>query len=136
MHENWGREDWNAVIYSDESKFNIFGSDRIQYCRRGPNEEFEPRNVQQRLKYGGGKVMVWGCMTSKGFGRLIRVDGLMNAEQYVDILERGLLGTLDDHNIDRHSVYFSAGQRSKAHIAPCHTMVRGKRLRCAPVAAQ
>lgn len=103
---NWGRKDWEAVIYSDESKFNIFESDGVQYCRRGPNEEFEPRSVQQRLKHGGGKVMVWGYMTSKGFGSLVRVDGLMNAAQYVDILERGLLRTLDDHGIDRRSVYF------------------------------
>lgn len=58
MHEDSDGKDWEAVIYSDESKFNIFGSDRIQYCRRGSNEEFEPRNGRQRLKHGGGKVMM------------------------------------------------------------------------------
>jgi hypothetical protein len=64
------------------------------------------KNVQQQVKHGGGKVMVWGCMTSKGFGRLVWVVGNMDAVQYCQILERGLLGTLDDHNIDCRSVYF------------------------------
>lgn len=101
-HKDWGE----AVIFSAESKFNIFGSDRIQYCLRAPNEEFEPRYVQQRLKHGGGNIMVWGCMSSKGLGRLIGIEGRMNAIQYVDVLERGLLGTLEDHNIDHSSIYF------------------------------
>ena len=50
--------------------------------------------------------MVWGCMTSRGFGCLVQVEGNMDAVQYCQILEEGLLGTLDDHDIDCNSVYF------------------------------
>lgn len=53
-HAEWEVQDWKAVIFSDESKFNLYGSDGIQYCRRGPNEALAPRNVQQKLKHGGG----------------------------------------------------------------------------------
>jgi hypothetical protein len=112
-HENWNVTDWSAVIFSDESKFNIYGSDVIQYCGRGPNEEFHLWNVQQKLKHKGGKVMVWGCIMSKGFGQLVHVDEIMNAVQYVNILERGLLGTLDDHEIDRRSIYFQQDNNPK-----------------------
>lgn len=119
-HAEWEVQDWQAVIFSDESKFNLYGSDGIQYCRRGPNEEFEARNVQQRLKHGGGRIMVWGCITSKGFGRLVRVEGNMNAIQYCQILEEGLLGTLDDHDIDRRSIYFQQDNDPK-HTSRCAT---------------
>jgi hypothetical protein len=31
---DWGMVEWGRVIFSDESKFNLFGSDGRQYCRR------------------------------------------------------------------------------------------------------
>jgi hypothetical protein len=80
-------DDWRDVVYSDESKFNLFGSDGKQYCRRRPHEELEPRNVKKTVKHGGGSVMVWGCLTEHGPGRLHRVDGIMDAKQYCRILE-------------------------------------------------
>ncbi len=85
-HAEWGAEKWDTVLYSDESKFNFFGSDGVQWCRRGPGEALDVHNVLPRLKHGGGGVMVWGCMMRLGFGRLILVEGTMNAVQYCRIL--------------------------------------------------
>ena len=49
---------WNRVIFSDESKFNIYSSDgRIIVCRK-PNTELEERNLQATMKHGGGSVML------------------------------------------------------------------------------
>ena len=106
VHENWTLENWNAVVYSDESKFNLCGSDGIQWCYRGPGEELDEWNVRQKIKHGGGCVMVWGCMTLHGFGRLCSVEGRMNAVQYISILEDSFLGTLQDQNINHHDIYF------------------------------
>ena len=33
-HKNWSVHDWNKVIWSDESKFSLFGSDGRVYIRR------------------------------------------------------------------------------------------------------
>jgi hypothetical protein len=33
-HENWSAENFTAMIYCDEPKFNIFGSDGVQYWQR------------------------------------------------------------------------------------------------------
>ena len=57
--------------------------------------------------------MVWGCITLHGVGRLHRIDGIMDRFQYVDILTSDLLGTLSDHNLDHHSIYFQQDGDSK-----------------------
>lgn len=105
-HENWTTEDWHSVVYSDESKFNLWGSDGVQYCRSGPVEELEPKNVRPVLKHGGGSVMVWGCMTHKGWGRLVLIEGTMDAELYCSVLEVGLLKTLEDLEINPSDIIF------------------------------
>ena len=50
--------------------------------------------------------MVWGCVTEKGVGRLHRVVGNMDASQYVEILNKSLLGTLKDHRFKKSAVIF------------------------------
>ncbi|GBM76045.1 hypothetical protein AVEN_53916-1 [Araneus ventricosus] len=48
-----------------ESKFNIFGSDRrIIVWRR------KMRNLVGTVKYGGGGVLVWGCISASGLANL------------------------------------------------------------------
>ena len=67
-HKHWTMENWKSMIFSDESKFNIFGSDGHRYCWRKPGQEFDERYVQKEIKHGGGNVMVWGCIIAKGLG--------------------------------------------------------------------
>ncbi len=55
---------------------------------------------------GGGEVMVWGCMTCLGFARLILVEDAMNAVQYCQILNEGLLSTLQDYDLWVNDVLF------------------------------
>lgn len=112
-HCYWTAEDWRAVIFSDESKFNLFGSDGREWCWRKPGEALDPKYTKKKVKHGGGHIMVWGCITSHGVGRLHRIDGIMDRFQYVDILTSDLLGTLSDHNLDHHSIYFQQDGDSK-----------------------
>ncbi|GFV15512.1 transposable element Tc1 transposase [Trichonephila clavipes] len=57
---------WKKVIFSDESKFNIFGSDGRRTVWRKPNTVLDPKNLRPTVKHGGGSDMVWGCMASNG----------------------------------------------------------------------
>ena len=50
-----------------------------------------PECVQSTVKFGGGSVMVWGCITSDGVGPLTIVDGRMKAKDYIDLLEQTLV---------------------------------------------
>ncbi|GFV00458.1 DDE_3 domain-containing protein [Trichonephila clavipes] len=48
---------WNEVIFSDESKFNIFGSDGRRMVWRKPNTSHHPKYTIPTVKHGGGSVM-------------------------------------------------------------------------------
>ncbi len=61
---------WNHVLWSDETKINLFGSDGIKRVLRQPGEEYKDKCVLPTVMHGGGSVMVWGCMIAAGTGKL------------------------------------------------------------------
>lgn len=81
---------WRRVIFSDESKFNIFGSDGKKFVWRKPNAELQPQNIVPTVKHGGGSVMVWACMAYDGVGKLTFIEGIMNARKYIEVLRDNL----------------------------------------------
>lgn len=96
----------DRIIFSDESRFQLFGSDGRRYCYRKPGQALDPRFTDKRVKHGGGNIMVWGCITRNGVGRLVRINGTMRAQYYTEILQEGLLGTLRDKRIDVRGALF------------------------------
>src|SRR6266404_8405316 len=100
-HSDWTVEDWKQVLFSDESKFMLFKSDGRQYCWMKPGQALDPRFTKKTVKHGGGNVMVWGCVTGEGMGRLHRIEGIMNGPGYVSILQQSLLGTLKDWKLKK-----------------------------------
>ena len=105
-YKDWGIEEWSRIIWSDESKFKIFGSDGRQYCWKKPEEPLTDRHVIPTVKYGGGCIMVWGCFSSFGVGNIVRIFGNMNGELYRQILNEDLLGTIQWHEIDKNDIIF------------------------------
>ena len=99
-------ENWKHVVYSDESKFNLHGSDGNRWVWRERGKGFDRRYIDAHEKYRGGSIMVWGYMTRFGFGKLVRIEGKVNAEKYVAILKDGLLHTLDDHFLSPSNIIF------------------------------
>lgn len=96
---------WRKVIFSDESKYNIFGSDgRLRVWRR-PGEALNPKNTKKTVKHGGGGLMVWGCIAASGVGNLEFVDGVMDQYKYIDILKRNLQSSAEKLGI-RSDYYF------------------------------
>jgi Transposase/DDE superfamily endonuclease len=101
-HLNWTKEDWKKILWSDESKFNLFGSDGQKYVRRPVLKRYDKRYQLPTVKHGGGSVMVWGmffflapdrlgCFHSGEVGPLVRVQGKMNAQDYRQILHDSML---------------------------------------------
>lgn len=105
-YKEWTVEDWKRVIWSDETKINRIGSDGKQWVWKQAGEGLIRREIQQTVKFGGGNIMVWGCMGWNGVGRLAEVEGRMDAEQYVNILEENLLPSIEECGIPEEEVIF------------------------------
>ena len=92
-HEHWTTADWSRVIWSDETKINRFSSDGRLWYWTSPGEALSQRTIQPTVKYGGGSIMVWGCITYQGTGDITWIEGTMNADVYCAILNQNLLGS-------------------------------------------
>ena len=87
-HRRWTKEVWRKVIFSDECAFEVLPSHQ-RYVRKG-TEPLTPAHCALSVKFPQ-KVMIWGCMSSSGFGGLYFVDGVLNSEQYEMVLTTKLI---------------------------------------------
>ncbi|CAD6189159.1 unnamed protein product [Caenorhabditis auriculariae] len=90
-HLNWPRQDWNKILWSDECKFLLFGSDGIQWVRRPIGSRYHPKYQLPTVKHGGDSCMVWGAFSGSGIGPLHRVNCIMDKHVYKDILQNQML---------------------------------------------
>jgi transposase len=105
-YKHWTVEDWKRVVWSDEAKFELFGSKRRQYCWVKPGAPLTSRQIQPTVKHGGGNIMVWGCFTAHGIGYLCRIVDGLDAELYQQILADELMQTLAFYHLDKADVVF------------------------------
>ena len=105
IHKEWSVEDWKRVVFSDETKINRFNLDGRTWCLVNDQKNLPDRVVKQTVKHGGGSLMLWSCMTARGVGDLQKVDGRLNAKDYISILHGDLylslerLGYLNPDNV-------------------------------------
>ena len=74
------------MLWTDESKLEIFGCRRRQFVRRRAGERYNNECLLATVKHGGGSLQVWGCISASGVGDLVRINGVLNAEKYRQIL--------------------------------------------------
>lgn len=90
-HLTWTVEQWNSVLFSDESKFNFVDSDGMKRVRRPANNRLNPQYCTGTVKHGGGHVMVWGCFSGESLGPLHKINGIMDKNMYKNILQEIML---------------------------------------------
>lgn len=89
-HINKPLEFWKRVVWSDESKFELFNRKRRLRVWRKSDEGLKDKHLQGTMKHGGGNIMVWGCFSWFGVGNLVLISGIMTADGYIDILNENM----------------------------------------------
>ena len=104
-------EFWDRVIWSDETTVRQApkGNDVFVHVHQTTKDEDLPINAQ--LHTGGISVMFWGCFSKLGLGPLVALEGSMNAQRYIQLLEDTLLPELQV--ADAQMVFMQDN-------APCH----------------
>jgi DDE superfamily endonuclease len=83
---------WDAVLFSDEKKFNLDGPDGCQYY--WADKRIEVETYSKRVS-GGGSVMVWGGMSRYSTTEICFLDGKQDSGKYCETLRTTLLPFLD-----------------------------------------
>ena len=96
---------WKKVLWSDETKIELFGLNAKRYVWRKTNTAHHPEHTIPTVKHGGGNIMLWGCFSSAGTGKLVRVDGKMDGAKYRAILEENLLEAAKDLRLGRRFIF-------------------------------
>lgn len=79
------------MLWTDETKVNLVGSDGKHWVRRPKSAELHPNYTLKTFKHGGGSIMVWGCFSWHGVGPLFWIKETMDRFLYVRILEETML---------------------------------------------
>ena len=96
---------WDKILWSDETKIELFGRNCVSRVWRQKNSAFHPKNTVPTVKLGGGSIMFWGYFSSAGPGGLEIIEGRMNSEMYRGILERCLLKSAEKLNLSRGWIF-------------------------------
>ena len=96
---------WKHVLWSDESKFNLFGSDGKIMVWRSMMEEHHPKCTVPTVKHNGGSVMVWGCFSRNGVGNLCFIEGNMDRFLYREVLRKNLLQSCQKLGLENSFVF-------------------------------
>lgn len=87
-HMHWTVEDWANVLFTDESRFCQYASDRRIPVYRRDGERYSQCNIRPSRNFGGGSIMVWGGISFWGRTELVVLErGTVTADRYIrDIL--------------------------------------------------
>ncbi|CAG9118623.1 unnamed protein product [Plutella xylostella] len=91
-HLDWSIAQWRSVLFTDECRVCLHGSDRRGRVYRRPGERFAQCCFAETVAYGGGSCMMWAGISLEGKTALVFVPGGgrgggLTADRYItDIL--------------------------------------------------
>ena len=72
---------------------------------RKPGTAHHPSNTIPTVKHGGGSIILWGCFSVAGTGRLLRIERTMNGAKYRNILDENLLQSANDLRLEQKCTF-------------------------------
>ncbi|GFX73447.1 transposable element Tcb2 transposase [Trichonephila clavipes] len=84
-HHNWTEQDWECVLFSDESRFSLSSDCRGQLIWRESGTAYRPENIQEKDRYPTCSIMVWDDIMINGRTRLhVVANGTMAGQRCID----------------------------------------------------
>ena len=100
-YRNWRNEDWDKVIYMDESKIGLENDfSGCIYVKPSDKSKYKIECNKGVKKFQGGNVKVWGCITCFGPENLEILNENLTGKLYADILQRNLFATVSNVNME------------------------------------
>ena len=108
----WNLRTWWRIHWSDESRFLLHGTDGRMRVWRHRGTACTPRNIKAMVPYGGGFVMVWGCLSHDDKMDLVTIQGRLTGECYIHyVLEPVVDPHFENHPLATRPVYMDDNAR-------------------------
>uniref|UniRef100_A0A3Q0S8G9 Tc1-like transposase DDE domain-containing protein n=1 Tax=Amphilophus citrinellus TaxID=61819 RepID=A0A3Q0S8G9_AMPCI len=115
-HVHGSEKAWEKMLWTEEIIIKLFTI-----------AEYDPKSTIPTVKHGSGNIMLWGCLSAKGTGRLHHNEGLMDGAMCHKILHRNILpsaktlkmglGWVFQHDSDqKHNAKAAKEQLKKQHV--------------------
>ncbi len=109
---------WNHLLWFDETKINLFGSDGVKRVWQQPGEEYKDKC----LAYS--QAWWWQChvsawISAAGTGELQFIEGTMNANRYCDILKQSMIPSFGDWATGQYSNMITTPNTPPIQPLPC-----------------
>ena len=75
---NQPQDFWNNVLWTDETKVEMFGHNARRHLWRKPNTTYQHKHLILTVKHGGGGLMIWTRFVAAGPGNLI-IESTLNS---------------------------------------------------------
>ncbi len=103
---------WRRILFTDESRFLLYRSDRRQRVFRRKGERYSNNCVLECDRFGGGGVMVWGGISHGKKTPLVVIDGTLTAQRYCDnVLQPVVVPFVRDNDVTLQQ------DNARAHVA-------------------
>ena len=77
QHKEKENSFWERVLWTDESKIELFGHNYRNHGVRKNGEAYLPRNTVPTVKFGGGSILILGCFSANGGSKISVIDSKM-----------------------------------------------------------
>jgi len=114
-HERWTSEDWLNIVFADETIVDVYQPNCSGTRWRWPVKEHESEDFVAVQKNRFGKIIVWGATGRNGVGPLYQLEGTLDAQQYISILNAHLPRFINENTMDGRYILFFEDN------APVHT---------------
>src|SRR5689334_6120542 len=116
-HLNWTLEGWKNVMFSYETLISRIGSyGRKYYFKKRGDTSIRPHHFKKTKQGGGGKMMIWGCITYFGVGDACWIPDKMNSVFYVEVLKDYVFASRDWYSMNKSKFLFQQ-DNAKIHTA-------------------
>lgn len=83
QHQTFGKR------FYEQMKVNSSYLGKRSGLESGENMEKSFKTYQKIVKHGG-NIMIWGCFSQAGVGNLIKINGIMTTDVYIDVINENL----------------------------------------------
>ena len=83
---NWKQEDWNSLLFSDETAIELNSEPRVTYVRRNKGEKATADHRKSHKPFKK-RLLVWGAIHASGPGPIKIIRGTMDGAKYLETIQ-------------------------------------------------